>query len=363
MSPRRCNKAVGIMFHDTLSNLPTYFLSLFPLPARVEKRIGSLFRNLLWGGVGEEKKFHLVSWKKVCQPLDGGGLGIKDLKVFNKALLGKWLWRYHLESEALWKNVIDVKYGSLRGGWCSKASSGAYGVSLWKFIRKGWDFFSSNFRLKVGNGKRVLFWHDLWYGDAALKIEFPPLFGIARDQNAAVFYSYCVSNNKVVWNVIFKRDINDWEADEVQALLVKLYSIKLVTEREDSMAWSSAGSATISSYYRVMSSHGSCIFPWKSNWKVKVPPKVAFFCWVASLGKVLTTDNLRRRGLFIADWCVMCKKDGESVNHLFLHCEVSRFLWDEVLSWTGLHWVMPKDVVDLMVGWKGLKGGKKAASV
>ncbi|KAG2724440.1 hypothetical protein I3760_01G016600 [Carya illinoinensis] len=59
----------------------------------------------------------------------------------------------------------------------------------------------------------------------------------------------------------------------------------------------------------------------------------------------------------------MCKKDGESVNHLFLHCEVSRFLWDEVLSWTGLHWVMPKDVVDLMVGWKGLKGCKKAASV
>ncbi|XP_042988327.1 syntaxin-32-like isoform X2 [Carya illinoinensis] len=151
-----------------LGILASSSMLLISLGFWVEKRIGSLFRNFLCGSIGEEKKFHLVSWKKVCQPLDGGGLGIKDLKVFNRALLGKWLWRYHLESEALWKNVIDVEYGSLWGGWCSKASSGAYGVSLWKFIRKGWDFFSNNFRLKVGDGKRILFWHDLWCGDTAL---------------------------------------------------------------------------------------------------------------------------------------------------------------------------------------------------
>ncbi|KAF5463697.1 hypothetical protein F2P56_013842 [Juglans regia] len=215
------------------------------------------------------------------------------------------------------------------------------------------------------DGKRILFWHDLWCGNTVLKLEFPALFRIARDQNAAVCDLYCSSNNKVEWNVIFNRDVNDWEVDEVKALLVKLYSSKLVEDREDCMVWIPAGNAkfSVSSYYRILSSHSSCVFPWKSIWKVKVPSKVAFFRWVASLGKVLTTENLRRRGLFIADWCVLCKRDGESVNHLFVHCKVTRFLWNEVLSWTGLHWVMPREVVDLLVGWKGVKGCKKAMSV
>ncbi|XP_042986159.1 uncharacterized protein LOC122314694 [Carya illinoinensis] len=113
---------------------------------------------------------------------------------------------------------------------------------------------------------------------------------------------------------------------------------------------------------RILTSHRSCEFPWKNIWKVKVPFKVAFFCWVVSLGKVLTTENLRRRGMYIANCCVMCKKDGESVNHLSLHCEAI-YLWKEVLNRTGFLWVMPKEVVDLLVGWKGLKGSKNAVHV
>lgn len=41
-----------------------------------------------------EFKFDLVNWKKVCEPIQSGGLGIKNLVLFNHAFLGKWLWRY-----------------------------------------------------------------------------------------------------------------------------------------------------------------------------------------------------------------------------------------------------------------------------
>ena len=33
----------------------------------------------------------LVSWSQVCEPIQNGGLGVKDIQRFNKALLGKWL--------------------------------------------------------------------------------------------------------------------------------------------------------------------------------------------------------------------------------------------------------------------------------
>jgi hypothetical protein len=44
--------------------------------------------------MGNQLKFHLVNWAKVCEPIQSGGLRVKNLKIFNQSLLGKWLWRY-----------------------------------------------------------------------------------------------------------------------------------------------------------------------------------------------------------------------------------------------------------------------------
>ena len=143
------------LIKSTLSNLPTYFLSLFPIPALVANRIARLQRNFLWGGVGDESKFHLVNWAIVCAPLSSGGLGIKKQRIFNVALLGKWLWRFGQERDALWRQVIEVKYGCEWGGWCSSSFSGPYGVSLWKNIRQRWPSLSLFISYEIGDGSKV----------------------------------------------------------------------------------------------------------------------------------------------------------------------------------------------------------------
>ena len=63
-------------------------------------------------------------------------------------------------------------------------------------------------------------------------------------------------------------------------------------------------------------------FPWRSIWEQKVPSKVAFFVWIAVLGTILTIDNLRKKKVLILDWFCMCKSNGESVDHLLLHCPI-----------------------------------------
>ena len=61
----------------------------------------------MWGDL----KIHLVGWDKVCAPKVNGGLGIRKLTTFNKALLGKWLWRFGVEETCLWRRVVALKFG------------------------------------------------------------------------------------------------------------------------------------------------------------------------------------------------------------------------------------------------------------
>jgi hypothetical protein len=82
------------LIKSTLSNLPTYFMSLLPLPMSVANNIEKLYCDLLWGRLGKEIKYHLLSSSKVCLPVSKGGLRIRNLLGFNRALLGKWIWRY-----------------------------------------------------------------------------------------------------------------------------------------------------------------------------------------------------------------------------------------------------------------------------
>jgi hypothetical protein len=95
------------LINSTLSNISTYYLSLFPIPVRVASRLDKIQKDFLRGGIVDDAKFHLVNWNKICTPLHAGGLGVHNFIQFNRALLGKWLWRYGREREALWRLVID----------------------------------------------------------------------------------------------------------------------------------------------------------------------------------------------------------------------------------------------------------------
>ena len=48
------------LIHSCLSHIPSYFLSLFKIPASMAAKIERLQRDFLWSGVGEGKRDHFV---------------------------------------------------------------------------------------------------------------------------------------------------------------------------------------------------------------------------------------------------------------------------------------------------------------
>lgn len=60
-----------------------------------------------------------MAWEVVSRSKEKGGLGIRNLKKKNMALLGKWLWRFPMEQNSLWAKDIISKYGLQANGWDS----------------------------------------------------------------------------------------------------------------------------------------------------------------------------------------------------------------------------------------------------
>ncbi|KAJ9675215.1 hypothetical protein PVL29_024243 [Vitis rotundifolia] len=223
------------LLQSTLSSLPTYFLSLFVIPKRVRARLEKIQRDFLWGGGALENKPHLVSWKTICTTKNDGGLGIRKLATFNKALLGKWLWRFANENDSLWKQIISSKYDLQDGGWCSKVVRDRYGVGVWKAIRNGWEKFQSHSCFIVGDGTRVKFWKDLWCKNHSLEEAFPTLFNLSINKESWVAEAWEEDGVGGSWGPRFNRHLNDWEVGEVESLLGKLLPMTIRRGVDDSL--------------------------------------------------------------------------------------------------------------------------------
>ena len=94
----------------------------------------------------------------VCTGKEQRGLGLKYLHIMNKALLGKWIWRFASKPDNCWKRLICFKYGKEDLVWCSKEAHGPYGVGLWKGILKELSWVRDRWKFNIGNGSRVRFW-------------------------------------------------------------------------------------------------------------------------------------------------------------------------------------------------------------
>lgn len=76
---------------------------------------------------------------------------MKDLKVFNNVLLGKWIWRFGKEENALRRGMVVEKYGIVERGWRTSNITTPFGCGLWKSLMKGlWKTSVVIFLLRLG---------------------------------------------------------------------------------------------------------------------------------------------------------------------------------------------------------------------
>ncbi|PWA75817.1 RNA-directed DNA polymerase, eukaryota, Nucleotide-binding alpha-beta plait domain protein [Artemisia annua] len=306
--------------------------------------------------IDEIGKIHWVAWDKVARSKALGGLGLNRLLDCNYSMMFKWIWRYKVEENVLWKRVIEALHVSNRrwdmipwnkqssGPW-SKIVKTAYATQV-----QGTRFINM-IRGTIGNGLDIRFWLDTWISDEPLKDLFPSLFRLERNKWCKVADRLGNANGGGVIQWEWKR----YPAldDETRELIEchRLVTAIRLNQRNDSWRWNSGSNVT----YTVKEAR-----KWLRNeernpigdnykWCKWLPSKCNVFMWRTSLDRIPTANNLARRNINMGDGsCRFCGEADESTDHIFTACMYTNGLWNGLVAWLKIPPMLLFSVKDIL---------------
>nr|CCA66180.1 hypothetical protein [Beta vulgaris subsp. vulgaris] len=351
----------------SLSNLPLYYMSLFPVPKGVIEKINKLMRAFLWCGDFGKRPFSMVSWSIVQQPKTSGGLGIGNILHKNLSLLFKWIWRLFENPSSMWGSIIRSKYNY--SSTCSisdlkKPVSGGPWKSICAAVlgHEGARLIAVNgMRKNVGNGISSLFWHDTWLCEQPLKRIAPRLFSIAINKNSSIASYGVWEGFNWVWVFSWKRVLRPQDLVEKAHLDELLKSVRLDPNADDQLIWApeKSGRFSTKSFSKELSkmtppTHSDAV---KGVWRGLVPHRIEVFVWIALLGKINSRHKLAAFGIISEeeDICPLCDEGSETSDHLLLHCVEAQKLWAWWLDIWKVKWVFPSSLLDAFSQWKCIK--------
>lgn len=333
---------------SVLSSMQVFWASMFILPVSNSKEIEKLIRNFIWGGAEMAKGKAKVAWKDVCLPKLEGGLGLKPLFLWNKALMAFHLWSVVVLRQSLWVKWIHTYRLKGRSFWEVKIPWDA--SWSWKKILGLRDDFRPFIRHSVGDGQSIWFWHDSWTGSGPLINFFSyreiSAMGFSGKERVADFYV----NGQ--WK---------WPCGLLEKVPGCLEEGPLIDRNiEDKVFWRSRNgtrnSFKTSLVWKDIRIRGPRVQWHCLVWFSNCIPKHAFILWLAIRRKLMTQDRMQ---FWQSDRdlnCAFCHMQLDSVDHLFFECQYSSMVYWHFRSKGYLN-ISHNSWDDLMVKaatvWKG----------
>eukprot|EP00253_Pinus_taeda_P009123 PITA_09123 len=346
-----------ILIKAILPALPIYQFAITLAPASIHKHMELIIRSFLWqGGKQDTKKFSLVKWSKVTLPLEKGGLGIRVPRLANIAMGFKLIWRILSEKGSWWTEIIKKKYlNGVNSNILSETIIDRHCTPVWKLIKKSLPQFKSHISRALSNGRGINVWDDRIMGSEARGAlpKFRPLQQWMMEANLKTLYNISQWDQNV-WkgwkSLALPNDLRNIWADLKSSLIGSAPTNRM---SEDKFIWDpSGGCYTVKEGYRALQNVPP-INNWplhKVAWRTESLPKVKLFNWTLLHGKILTAENLRKKGIQGPSICSMCREAEESCSHLFIECPFARTCWNLIASPLNTG-DLPNQIATLQKSW------------
>lgn len=149
-----------ILIKAVAQAIPAYTMSVFKLPDTLCDEMTSMVRAFWWGQSSGKNKMAWLSWDKVCVPKKEGGLGFRNLKAFNLALLAKQGWRLQTNTRSLVNRVLKARYFPHTD--FLQAELGLKPSYAWRSIIAAQELVRAGCRWQIGDGTTARVWLDRW---------------------------------------------------------------------------------------------------------------------------------------------------------------------------------------------------------
>ena len=171
----KCLSAGGkeVLIKSVAQAIPVYSMSCFKLPRGLCDHIKSIIRKFWWGCKQGERKPTWVSWDVMTRPKHVGGLGFRDLELFNLALLARQAWRIFMEPSSLSAKILKASY--FPETTLLEAELGSRPSQIWRAILEGRDVLKQGVIKLIGNGQNTDIWVDNWIPKETSSIELDKL--------------------------------------------------------------------------------------------------------------------------------------------------------------------------------------------
>ena len=142
-----------MLIKSVIQAISTYIMSCFKLPVTLCHELETLIRKFWWGQRGDRRKVHWVKWDDLCQHKNQGGMGFKDLTMFNEAMLAKLVWRLLHDENSLFHRVFKSRF--FPRGTILEAKDSPSASYAWRSILIGRDVIAKGAIWRVGDGKQI----------------------------------------------------------------------------------------------------------------------------------------------------------------------------------------------------------------
>ena len=149
-----------VLIKAVAQSIPVYSMSCFKLPRGLCEHINSLIRKFWWGSKDGSRKPAWVSWDVMIQPKFMGGLGFRDLELFNLAMLARQAWRILQDPFSLSARILKAKY--FPNSDFLDAQLGCAPSQIWRAIFEGLGVLKQGIIRRIGDGKSTRVWEQNW---------------------------------------------------------------------------------------------------------------------------------------------------------------------------------------------------------
>ncbi|KAL4322040.1 hypothetical protein AHAS_Ahas14G0170700 [Arachis hypogaea] len=82
--------------------------------------------------------------------------------------------------------------------------------------------------MEVGDGRSTRFWKDTWLQSGKLKDSFPRLFLVSNNKRSVIGDCGFWDGIEWVWNFQWRRELRQWETENLNQLLDILHAMRLI---------------------------------------------------------------------------------------------------------------------------------------